>query len=191
MRKLAILLAIVILGSCSGNGGPAPSNQDDACAILDQRRGWHQDLLAAELKWGIPVHVIMATIWKESSYRPRARPPRNFFLGSIPMGRRSSAYGYSQALDGTWDWYQEQTGNRRGDRDDFDDATDFIGWYHNRSSEVNGIATDDAYSLYLAYHEGHSGYQRGSYNSKAWLIGVAREVEAMARRYEAQLPFCR
>ena len=191
MRKFALLVALMILGSCSGNGGPAPSNQTDACSILEQRRGWHRDLLESEAKYGIPVPVMMATIWKESSFRARAKPSRTYAFGSIPTGRRSSAYGYSQALDGTWEWYQDETGNHRGDRDDFDDAVDFIGWYLDRSNRVNGIAKDDAYNLYLSYHEGHSGFQRGTYNSKQWLINTAREVQAMATRYESQLPFCR
>lgn len=189
MRILALLL-VVILGSCAGNGGRAPSDQTNACSILDQRRGWLRDLQASEREWGIPVHVQMATIWKESSYRARAKTSRTYFLGSIPTGRRSSAYGYSQALDGTWDWYREQTGRRGADRDDFDDATHFIGWYMDRSNQVNGIAKNDAYNQYLAYHEGHGGYRSGSYNSKQWLINVAREVQAMADRYESQLPYC-
>jgi hypothetical protein len=50
------------------------------------------------------------------------------------MGRQSSAYGYSQALDGTWEEYQED--QRRGARRDrIDDATDFMGWYMDQSTE--------------------------------------------------------
>jgi len=60
----------------------------------------------------------------------------------------------------------------------------------NRSSERVGIAKNDAYNQYLAYHEGQTGYSRGNYNGKGWLIGVANEVQAMANRYEAQLRAC-
>jgi hypothetical protein len=49
----------------------------------------------------------------------------------------------------------------------------------------------DARNQYLAYHEGRTGYSRGSYNSKAWLVRVAGEVGQRATIYEAQLAGCR
>ena len=52
---------------------------------------------------------------------------------------------------------------------------------------MNGVAVNDAYNQYLAYHEGKAGYARGSYRKKAWLPPVARDVEAWAVRYEQQL----
>ena len=108
----------------------------------------------------------------------------------IPNGRISTAYGYGQVLDGTWDWYRDETGNRRADRDDFGDVADFIGWYMDVSNRRLGIDKNDAYNQYLAYHEGHTGFTRGSYKSKAWLTSVANEVQAMANRYEVQLRSC-
>ena len=35
-------------------------------------------------------------------------------MGFIPWRRPSSAYGYPQAKDDTWDWYIRKTGNRGG-----------------------------------------------------------------------------
>ncbi|MBL4807784.1 MAG: lytic transglycosylase, partial [Rhodobacteraceae bacterium] len=102
----------------------------------------------------------------------------------------SSAYGFSQALDGTWGDYQDRTGNSRARRHNFRDATDFIGWYMSHSNRRNGIAMDDAYNHYLAYHEGHAGYSRGTYREKDWLTNVARQVQNRANRYEAQLVDC-
>ena len=32
-----------------------------------------------------------------------------YFLGIIPLGRESSAFGYAQALDGTWTDYKKAT----------------------------------------------------------------------------------
>ena len=107
------------------------------------------------------------------------------------MGRLSSAFGYSQALDGTWDEYRTSTGNRRARRTDIDDAADFMGWYMVLTRERNGIALSDARNQYLAYHEGHAGFARGSYNSKAWLLGVADRVAARAETYRVQLLSCR
>ena len=61
----------------------------------------------------------MATIYTESSFRHNAKPPRKWYLGFIPGKRASSAYGYSQALDGTWDRYQKETGRWGASRTDF------------------------------------------------------------------------
>ena len=49
--------------------------------------------------------------------------------------------------------------NYGADRDDFGDTIDFIGWYNNVSNEQLGIDKQDAFRLYLAYHEGHGGYR--------------------------------
>ena len=144
---------------------------------------------ATRAKWGVPVPVQMATIWRESKFQPRARTPRTWFL-FIPTGRRSSAYGYAQAIDGTWDWYKSETGRRFASRSDFADASDFIGWYMDRSRRQNGIALGDAYNQYLAYHEGHGGYSRGSYRSKNFLLRAASEVQSQAARYNRQLSTC-
>jgi len=107
------------------------------------------------------------------------------------MGRQSSAYGYAQALDATWEEYQRATGSHSAKRDDIRDATDFMGWYMNTTRERNGISLTDARNQYLAYHEGHTGFSRGSYNSKAWLLRVAGEVGSRAQTYEGQLARCR
>jgi len=58
------------------------------------------------------------------------------------------------------------------------------------SNRRNGIAMDDAYNQYLAYHEGQAGYSRGTYRQKDWLVGVARQVRNQAARYEDQLQYC-
>lgn len=61
----------------------------------------------------------------------------------------------------------------------------------NQSRERNGISLSDARNQYLAYHEGQSGYARGSHNSKSWLLRVAGQVDARANLYQAQLANCR
>ncbi len=188
MRKTAIFL-VLILASCVRENQP-PARQNDACAILQQRHGWLRDLRKSEAVWGAPISVQMAIIWKESGFRSRVKTRRTFFLGSIPTGRVSSAYGFSQALDGTWADYQQSTGARRARRHDFGDATDFIGWYMSESKRRNGIAMKDAYNQYLAYHQGHGGYSNGSYRGQSWLLDVARQVQNRANLYESQLQDC-
>ena len=73
---------------------------------------------------------------------------------------------------------------------DASDATDFIGWYYDTSHRRNGIARDDAYRLYLSYHEGHGGYAQKTYSGKTWLLGAARSVADRAKRYQSQLKGC-
>jgi len=191
-RTLRALILLVLVSACgSGNNSGAPRNLDNACSILDQRPSYLNAFERTERRWGVPVHVQMATIYQESKFIPDARTPYRFSLGVIPMGRQSSAFGYSQALDGTWDEYLRETGRRSARRDRISDATDFMGWYMNKSRSKNGIPLTDARNQYLAYHEGHTGFARGSYNSKSWLMRVAAEVGQRAQTYQFQLARCR
>jgi hypothetical protein len=107
------------------------------------------------------------------------------------MGRQSTAYGYAQAIDGTWEDYQRETGKRGARRDRIDDATDFMGWYMAKTVEKNGVALEDTRNQYLAYHEGHSGFARASYNEKSWLVRISSEVASRAAMYQVQLASCR
>jgi len=190
-RTLCAMLLALVLASCGGGYKSPPRNLDDACSIAQQRPKYMKAFKTTERKWGVPVSVQMATIYQESRYRGNARTPYRFVLGVIPMGRQSSAFGYSQALDGTWDQYRKETGRRSAKRDRIRDASDFIGWYMNKSKEKNGIALTDARNQYLAYHEGHNGYSRGTYKSKSWLVRVAAKVDDRAKLYDGQLRTCR
>lgn len=190
---LAALAAVSLLLSCSGGGERAdqapPARQDDICAIFDQRPNWREPVFASARKWGAPVPVQMAIIWRESSFRGNVRPPAKYVMG-VSTGHISTAYGFAQAIDGTWDWYRQETGNDRADRTRWEDATDFVGWYMAKSFASNGIGMHDAFNQYLAYHEGHTGHLRGSYRAKPWLTTVAAQVAAQAARYRGQLRLC-
>lgn len=187
--RAAILLAF--LASCGGGNFSAPRNLDNACAIVDERPQYFRAMQDTERKWGVPVPVLMAIIHQESKFVGNARTPHRFALGIIPMGRQSSAYGYSQALDGTWDEYRDDQNRRGARRDRIEDATDFMGWYMAQSREKLGISLGDAQTQYLAYHEGRTGYANGSHNDKPWLIEVAARVGARAQTYSDQLTTCR
>ncbi|WP_425044409.1 lytic transglycosylase [Primorskyibacter sp. S87] len=189
-RSLCAIFLALVLASCGGGHKAPPRNLDNACSIAKQRPDYIKAFRKTERKWGVPVHVQMATIYQESRYRADARTPHKFVLGVIPMGRQSSAFGYSQALDGTWDEYRKETRRRSAKRDRISDASDFMGWYMNKTREKNGIALNDARNQYLAYHEGHAGYARGSYRSKSWLVRVADSVAARAATYDRQLSSC-
>ncbi len=189
-RTLRAMLLMLMLASCGGGSSTPPSNLNDACSIAQQRPKYIKAFKATERRWGVPVHVQMATIYQESKFRRDARTPNKYVLGVIPMGRQSSAYGYSQALDGTWDEYRRSTGRRGAKRNRIQDASDFMGWYMNQSRERNGISLTDTRNQYLAYHEGQAGFARGSHSRKSWLLRVANQVDARADLYQAQLARC-
>ncbi|MBB3979078.1 hypothetical protein GGQ64_004314 [Rhizobium azooxidifex] len=188
MRCVFVVVLTMMLVAC----GTVPRQTDNACAVFEQRDGlfenWERSARRVEREYGVPVAVLMATVYAESGYRYNAKPPRRKLLGFIPWKRVSSAYGYSQALDGTWASYKKQTGRWMAKRNDFGDAIRFIGWYHHQSHLKNGIALNDAYRLYIAYHEGHAGYKRGSWSAPA--KAGANRASKMAARYSSQLRNC-
>ena len=190
-RFLRASVLMVLLASCGGGNFSAPRDLDNACAIVAERPQYYRAMRATERKWGVPISVQMATIHQESKFVGNARTPHQYILGIIPMGRQSSAYGYSQALDGTWEEYQNSEGGRRARRDRIEDATDFMGWYMTETQRSLGVSKSDARGQYLAYHEGRTGYANGSYNSKQWLLDVADRVAARSETYRAQLASCR
>jgi hypothetical protein len=158
--------------------------------MFDEKDDWYDDVSDASEEWNVPVQDIMAIMHQESKFVADAKPPRRKILWFIPGPRLSSAYGYPQAKDETWETYERATGSYGADRDDFEDAADFVGWYTNTSYKRCGISRGDTYSSYLAYHEGHGGFNRGTYKSKKWLKEVAAKVQRRADTYKQQLQDC-
>ena len=187
--KLFALIALVVVQSC-GILNRVPSSQSDACDLLEHRSSWRRAVNAASKKWGVSPSLQLAFIKTESNFRARAKTPRKYFLGIIPTGRISSAYGYAQALDGTWDWYRKDSGNRSGSRTNFADATDFIGWYVNKTNEKLKLSKSNVYRQYLAYHQGHAGYASGRYKSSDAIQAVARRTADNAKLFKRQLSKC-
>jgi len=183
-----LFLALLLISSCTT---APPGNIDSSCEIFYEKYDWYDDVKDSFEKWGVPIHVQLAIIYQESRFVYDAETPRDYVLWVIPWGRISDAYGYAQVKDSTWEWYINKTGNSGADRDDFSDAVDFIGWYVNMTHKKLGISKWDTYNQYLAYHEGHGGFKKKTYNKKAWLKKVARKVEKRAQRYRAQLGKCR
>lgn len=180
-------LSVMLLGCASA----PPKNPENICEIFEERRDWFEAAQASTERWGAPVHIPMAIMYQESSFKSDAAPPMEYFLWIIPIGRASDAYGYAQAKTPVWGEYVDAAGSFFSDRDDFEDAVDFIGWYMNRSSRINKVSKWNAYAQYLNYHEGHGGYRRGSYHKKPWLKKVAKKVEARAKRYSEQYWGCK
>lgn len=189
-HRVVAIAALLALSGCA----TAPRQINDVCSVFEQNDGWlnnwREAAEQAEGKHGVPVPVLMATLRKESGFKSNARPPRTKLLGFIPWTRVSSAYGYSQALDGTWAQYRSEAGSFGASRSDFADAIDFVGWYHSKTAASFGVSPGDTYNLYLAYYAGWTGYKRGAWRSDDNLQRYARDTEAMAQRYAAQLQAC-
>ncbi|HVT63328.1 MAG TPA: hypothetical protein VHD33_07590 [Legionellaceae bacterium] len=168
-----------------------PSDVSNVCRIFKENPHWYRHAKSIEKRWWVPVHVQMAIVHQESKFDAYARPPRTKLFSIIPWKRPSTAYGYSQALNGTWALYRKSEGGFFASRTNFADALDFIGWYANQAHRRARIARSDAYSLYLAYHEGIGGYQRKTYMRKSWLPPVARKVAYRAELFRKQLAYCR
>ena len=198
MIRRALLLGLVtIIGLVAARMAfapdpplPPPSNIADACTIREERPGWYKATRRAARKWEVPPTTLMAIVWRESSFRARVRPPRRGGWWIFKGKPISTAYGFSQALDGTWDWYIEDTGATGAKRDSYDDAIDFVGWYMDKSRDKLGFAGIDAREHYLAYHQGHGGYRSGRWQRNARLKKAAAQVDDRMRAYETQLFEC-
>lgn len=190
-KFIFILSVIANLLFLSGCVTQPPQEKENICDIFFEKQDWFDAAADMREKWGVPIHVPMAMMYQESSFRHDALPPRDYvFFGLIPWGRVSTAYGYSQAKTMTWDDYQRETGRSFASREDFDDAIDFMGWFISKTHKINKVSKWDANAQYLNYHEGWGGYQRKTFRKKKWLVGVARKVGDRSIRYATQLKTC-
>lgn len=162
----------------------------DSCILFKEKKNWYKATKKSYDKWGVPISLQLAIIRQESSFKQFAKPKRKKILGIIPGVRPSSAFGYAQVTNPTWNWYKSRTMNKNASRANFFDISDFIGWYVEQSSKTLGISKKDAYNQYLAYHEGHKGWKKKSYKSKKWLMEAAKNVEINTNQYNTQLKKC-
>ena len=187
-KQLLLLLVAATLGSCAS---APPKDPNNICTILSENKGWYSATAKASKRWGLPPHIGLAFIHRESSFVANAKPPREKVLGIVPWRRSSSAYGYAQATNEAWKDYKKDTGRRFVQRDDFADAIDFIGWYNDRSHKRLKLRKNDAYRLYLAYYNGHTGYSQGRWRKSNTIKGYAKKAASQASLYSKQLRKCR
>lgn len=188
LLKLSCILLLLLATGCSTL--PRHKTQN-ICTVFDHYEHWYWAAQKSEKKWGIPVHVLMAMIYQESTFQGGAQPPRSKLLWIIPWKRPTTAYGYCQAVDGTWDMYKKANNKTFVFRNNFKDSVDFMGWYCSEANRRASIRKNDALGLYLAYHEGIGGYRKGSYRKKPWLMQTAKKVRARAAKYKNQLKRCK
>ena len=165
-------------------------NTANSCIIFEQKKNWYKSTKNSFDKWGTPIELQLAIINQESSFTQFAKPKRKKIFGIIPGSRPSTAFGFAQVTNPTWDWYKTKTGNKNASRANFKDITDFIGWYVVQSEKIVGISKNDFYNQYLAYHEGQGGWKKGTHQNKKWLINIAKNVERNAYMYNNQLKDC-
>ena len=189
MKYSCLFFLIFMMTSCTMSSYE-PRNKNNICEIFRDSQKWYDSASRARKRWGVPISVAMSIIYYESSFKANAKPPRRTCLFFFPGPRLSSAYGYAQAIDGTWENYKNSTRRYGASRNDFNDAVDFVGWYCHQSYIKCGIKKNDPFRQYLAYHEGQKGFLRRSYRRKSWLIKKARLVQKRALIYARQLNLC-
>ena len=103
-----LFILFILISGCSS----IPKNTSNSCSIFDERYLWFKHASKSEKKWGTPVYLQLAIIKMESDFDWLAKPPRQKLFKVIPYKRPSSSFGYSQAVNGTWEQYKKETGNK-------------------------------------------------------------------------------
>ena len=106
------MAAMVLTLSLAGCTTSPPGNVDNICSIFFEKDDWYEEAADASDEWRSPIPIMMAIMHQESRFRADAQPPRRKIFGFIPGPRPSNAYGYSQALESTWEAY-ERTRTKR------------------------------------------------------------------------------
>lgn len=156
-------------------------NFNNLCLIYQRHPDWKVAAETSYKNWGTPPWSLLAIIHQESRFKANARP----------ADTSSGAFGYAQATDAAWYDYQKHTKKWGAKRNNLTHAMDFIGWYNHQSHKRLKISKHDPFKQYLAYHEGHTGYQNRSYLNEKWLPPVAKKVAVRARMYAQQYQQCR
>ena len=86
-------------------------NTADSCILFKEKKNWYKSSKNSFDKWGVPVSLQLAIINQESSFNQFAKPKRKRIFGLILGSRPSTAFGYAQVTNPTWDWYKRQTDN--------------------------------------------------------------------------------
>ena len=145
MRKTTLPLhripCCVVLCFCLAQCSTPEVNSANVCSVFNDQFSWYLAARKTQKKWKVPIATQMAIMRQESSFQAKARPPRKYYLGFIPGSRPSTAFGYGQILDGTWNNYLADQGysSWRKSRTSFSDVSDFIGWYLNHIHSKTGI----------------------------------------------------
>ena len=185
-KNLIYFIVFFILASCSS----VPKYPQNACKIFGENYLWYKSAKKSSEKYGVPIHIILAFINKESGFNRWAKPKRKKLFKIIPYKRPSSSFGYSQAVNKTWELYKSETDNPLALRARFKDSVMFIGWYINKTNKINKISLNDSYRQYLNYYLGWGDYAKKIYKTNTKAIIFAKSVEKQSKIYKKQLLGC-
>ena len=191
MKKLnlnlfSLLILLFFITACSS----VPKYPQNACKIFGQKYLWYKSAKKSSDTYGAPIHIILAFVNKESGFNRWAKPKRNKLFKIVPYKRPSSSFGYSQAVNKTWELYKTETNNPLALRTRFKDSVMFIGWYINKTNKINKIPFDDSYRQYLNYYLGWGSYAKETYKTDKKAIIYAKSVQKQSKIYKNQLKEC-
>ncbi len=185
-NNLIYLFILFFLASCSS----VPKYPQNACKIFGQNYLWYKSVKKSSEKYGAPIHIILAFVNKESGFNRWAKPKRKKLFKIVPYKRPSSSFGYSQAVNKTWELYKTETNSPLALRARFKDSVMFIGWYMKKTKKINKIPLNDSYRQYLNYYLGWGNYAKKIYKTDKNAIIYAKKVEKLSKIYKNQLLEC-
>ena len=186
-KNLIYLLLFFFIASCSS----IPKYPQNACKIFGENYLWYKSAKKSSEKYGAPIHIILAFVNKESGFNRWAKPKRKKLFKILPYKRPSSSFGYSQAVNKTWELYKSETENPLALRARFKDSVMFIGWYMKKTNKINKIPLNDSYRQYLNYYLGWGNYSKKTYKTDKKAILFAKKVQKQSRIYKKQLEDCK
>ena len=185
-KHLIYFTIFFFIASCSS----VPKYPENACKIFGERYLWYKHAKKSSEIYGAPIHIILAFVKKESGFNRWAKPKRQKLFKVVPYKRPSSSFGYSQAVNKTWELYKTETDNPFALRTRFKDSVMFIGWYINKTNKINKIPLNDSYRLYLNYYLGWGNYSKKVYKTDKKAIIYAKNVQKQSKIYKSQLTQC-
>jgi hypothetical protein len=138
-RFLRAAMVLLCLASCGGGGNySAPRQLDDACAIIRERPQYLRAMERTERRWGIPVHVQMATIYQESKFIGNARTPLFLCAGRDPDGAAKHGLWLQPGAERDLGGIPGQRGRAPGQARRYRGRDRFHGLVHGRIRPVPG-----------------------------------------------------
>tara|TARA_B100000686_G_C16503003_1_gene818066 strand:- start:128 stop:685 length:558 start_codon:yes stop_codon:yes gene_type:complete len=174
------------MASCSS----IPKYPQNACKIFGENYLWYKSIKKSSETYNVPIHIILSFVNKESGFNRWAKPKRTKLFKIVPYKRPSSSFGYSQAVNKTWDLYKTETNSPLALRARFKDSVMFIGWYMNKTKQINKIPLNDPYRQYLNYYLGWGNYAKKTYKTDKKAILFAKSVQKQSKIYRSQLIEC-
>ena len=185
--NLLYFIIFFFVASCSS----VPKYPQNACKIFGENYLWYKSVRKSSETYGAPIHIILSFVNKESGFNRWAKPKRKKLFKILPYKRPSSSFGYSQAVNKTWELYKTETDNPLALRARFKDSVMFIGWYINKTHKINKIPLNDSYRQYLNYYLGWGNYSKKVYKTDKNAILFAKSVEKQSKIYKSQLRECK